>query len=167
MDVSRWALVVVAAAVIVGCSREKVPAADSSSATDATSASAPQATSGTCPRTGHWGDCQLRARLGQSGLAPRSTSEKVGDLPTLPVKPTTLMLGNAGVAFYVFPDTLSRRRAAATLDTAKFIAQTRPVSLKAETTLIENDNLLVLLFSKNEHQRERVADAVTAGPPQP
>jgi len=167
VDVSRRAAILITAALLGACSRGKAPAADSSTVVSETSASAPQATSGTCPRTGHWGDCQLRARLGQSGLAPRSTSEKVGDLPTLPVKPTTLMLGNAGVAFYLFPDTLSRRRAAATLDTAKFIAQTRPVSMKAETTLIENDNLLMLLFSKNEHQRERVADAVTAGPPQP
>ncbi|MDB4891795.1 MAG: hypothetical protein JWL61_3650 [Gemmatimonadetes bacterium] len=167
MDVIRQAAVLVAATLLGACGRAKVPAADSSSASSAASASAPQATSGTCSRTGHWGDCQLRARLGESGLAPRSTSEKVGDLPSLPVKPTTLMLGNAGVAFYLFPDTLSRRHAAATLDTAKFIAQTRPVSMKAETTLIENDNVLVLLFSKNEHQRERVADAVTAGPPQP
>jgi hypothetical protein len=33
--------------------------------------------------------------------------------------------------------------------------------------VIENDNLLALLFGKNEHQRERVSDALTAGPPQP
>ena len=78
-----------------------------------------------------------------------------------------MMLGNVGLAFYLYPDTMSRHRAAATLDTAKFIAQSRPVSMKAETTLIQNDNLLVLLFSRNEHQRERVADAITAGAPQP
>jgi len=167
VDVIRPAALFIVVALLGACSREKKPAVDSSTVSTAASASAPQATAGTCQRTGHWGDCQLRARLGQSGLAPRSTSDKVGDLPTLPVKPTTLMLGNAGLAFYLFPDTLTRRRAAATLDTAKFIAQTRPVSMKSETTLIENDNLLVLLFSKNEHQRERVADAVTAGPPQP
>lgn len=167
MDVSRQTVILITVALLGACGREKTPAAESASASIESSASAPPATSGTCQRTGHWGDCQLRARLAQSGLAPRSTSEKVGDLPSLPVKPTTLMLGNAGVAFYLFPDTLARRMAAATLDTAKFIPQTRPVSMKVETTLIENDNLLVLLFSKNEHQRERVADAVTAGPPQP
>jgi hypothetical protein len=33
--------------------------------------------------------------------------------------------------------------------------------------VIENDNLLALLFSKNEQQIERVSDALTAGPPQP
>ncbi len=167
MDVNRAAAAIVAAMLLAGCGREKGAKADSSSATAVSEASAPQAMSGSCPRTGHWGDCQLRARLGESGLAPRSTSDKVGDLPQLPVQPTTLLLGNAGLAFYLFPDTLVRRRAAATLDTAKFIPQTRPVSMKAETTLIENDNVLVLLFSKNEHQRERVADAITAGPPQP
>jgi hypothetical protein len=167
VDLIRGAAVLIAVALLGACGRKQAAPAGDSSTAAASTANAPQSTSGTCQRTGHWGNCQLRARLGQSGLAPRSTSEKVGDLPTLPVKPTTLMLGNAGLAFYLFPDTAARRKAAATLDTAKFIPQTRPISMKAETTVIENDNLLVLLFSKNEHQRERVADAVTAGPPQP
>ena len=39
--------------------------------------------------------------------------------------------------------------------------------MQGEATAIENDNLLALLFSRNEQQRERVADALTAGPPQP
>jgi hypothetical protein len=164
--VTHRTTIVLIVALLVGCGRDKKSSGDSASAAAAAAAGAQQA-SGTCPRTGHWGDCQMRARLDQSGLAPRSTSESVGDLPSLRVKPLTLMLGNAGLAAYFFPDTMSRRRAAATLDTAKFIVQTRPVSMKAETTLIENDNALVLLFSQNEHQRERVADAITAGPPQP
>jgi hypothetical protein len=109
----------------------------------------------------------VRIRLDQSGLAPQRGSDKLGDLPTLAVKPVTLTIGNAGVAYYLYPDTVSRHAAGASLDTAKFIAQTRPVSMKSETTLIQNDNVLMLLFSKNEHQRERVADAITAGPPQP
>ena len=109
----------------------------------------------------------MRIRLDQSGLAPQSGKDKLGDLPTLAAKPITLTIGNAGVAYYLFPDTTSRRAAAASLDTSRYIVQTRPVSMKNETTRIENDNVLLLLFSKNEHQRERVADAITAGPPQP
>ena len=109
----------------------------------------------------------MRIRLDQSGLAPQTGADKVGDLPKLAPKPITLTIGNAGIAYYLFPDTVSRRAAAATLDTSRYIAQTRPISMKNETTLIENDNVLLLLFSKNEHQRERVADAITAGPPQP
>ena len=166
MVVSRspWVVVTVA---LLACGRDKAALPPDSAAFGPPSSPAAAATNGQCARTGHWGDCQIRARLAQSGLAPRATSEKVGDLPALEVRPVTMMLGNAGVAVYFYPDTMSRHRAAATLDTAKFIAQTRPVSMKAETTLIQNDNVLILLFSKNEHQRERVADAITAGAPQP
>jgi hypothetical protein len=151
---------------LASCGRGKSPASDTPAAKQA---AAPVAAGGAplCPRTGHWSECTVRIRLDQSGLAPQSGSEKVGDLPKLDVKPITLSLGNAGVAIYLYSDTTSRHAAAASLDTAKFIAQTRPLSMKGETTLIQNDNVLVLLFSKNEHQRERVSDAITAGPPQP
>lgn len=109
----------------------------------------------------------MRIRLDQSGLAPQTGSDKIGDLPSLAVKPTILTLGNAGLAYYLYADTLARHVAAARLDSARYIPQTSPVSMKSETTVIQSDNVLVLLFSKNEHQRERVADAITAGPPQP
>ena len=156
---------VLSLAWFAACGRGKGAASDTAVAQQTTPAVAPGGVP-TCQRTGHWSECTVRIRLEQSGLAPQSGSDKIGDLPTLGVKPVTLTLGNAGVAFYVYADTVSRHRAGASLDTAKFIAQTRPISMKSETTLIQNDNVLMLLFSKNEHQRERVADAITAGPPQ-
>ena len=162
----RVAEAVLALGGLTACGRGKAVASDTpvaqQTATAATAGGAP-----TCQRTGHWSECTVRIRLEQSGLAPQSGSDKIGDLPRLAVKPVVLTLGNAGVAFYLYSDTGSRHAAAASLDTAKFIAQTRPVSMKSETTLIQSDNVLVLLFSKNEHQRERVSDAITAGPPQP
>lgn len=152
--------------VALGCGREKTAAKDSTSTV--ASVSTPATGGGPlCPRSGHWSECTIRIRLDQSGLAPQTGSEKVGDLPKLAPKPVTLTIGNAGIAYYLFPDAASRHAAATTLDTSRYIAQTRPISMKNETTLIENDNVLLLLFSKNEHQRERVADAITAGPPQP
>ena len=151
---------------LAACGRGKAPASDTPAAQQAATAVAAGGAP-TCQRTGHWSECTVRIRLEQSGLAPQSGSDKIGDLPKLDVKPVTLTLGNAGLAFYLYPDTVLRHAAAASLDTATFIAQTRPISMKAETTLIQNDNVLVLLFSKNEHQRERVSDAIMAGPPQP
>ena len=164
MRAGGTALVLVAFASACGRGNE---AAKDSVVTQPTSSTAAAAGGPICPRTGHWSECTVRIRLDQSGLAPQSGAEKIGDLPKLATKPITLTIGNAGVAYYLFPDTVSRRAAAATLDTSRYIAQTRPISMKNETTLIENDNVLLLLFSKNEHQRERVADAITAGPPQP
>lgn len=151
-------------ALAVACGRGKAASRDS------VIAQAPAATTAggapTCPRTGHWSECTVRIKLDQAGLAPQSGSDKVGDLPKLAVKPFTLTIGNAGLAYYVYPDTMSRHVAAAALDTNVYIAQAKPISMKNETTLIQNDNVLVLLFSKNEHQRERVADIITGGPPQ-
>lgn len=88
-------------------------------------------------------------------------------LPELEVKPATLMIGSANAAMYFFADTIARRRAAASLDTLKFIPQTKPLGIRQEATVIQSDNAMLLLFSRNEHQRERVSDAITAGPPQP
>ena len=88
------------------------------------------------------------------------------DLPSLGVSPVTYHIGKAAIALYVYPDTLARARAARTLDPAKFIAPSAPLSMKGEATAIQNDNLLALLFSLNDQQRERISDAFMAGPPQ-
>lgn len=164
--IARAGVAVIALAIAMsGCGRKKA-SPDTALASQAITA-APAGSGPLCPRTGHWSECTLRIRLDQSGLAPQAGSDKIGDLPALSVKPTILTLGNAGLAYYVFADTLARHAAAGGLDTTKYIPQTKPVSMKSETTLIKSDNVLVLLFSKNEHQRERVADAIMAGPPQP
>ncbi len=156
---------IVLAGACLACGRDK--ATSDTIASLHVAAAAATGSGPLCPRTGHWSQCTVRIRLDQSGLAPQSGLDKIGDLPALAVKPTILTLGNAALAYYLFGDSVARRAAAMSLDSTRFIPQTRPVSMKSETTLIQSDNVLVLFFSKNEHQRERVADAITAGPPQP
>jgi len=51
--------------------------------------------------------------------------------------------------------------------TVKYARAARAPTMFTQATVIENDNLLGLLFSKNEQQIERVSDALTAGAPQP
>lgn len=120
-----------------------------------------------CPKTGHWSACLVKERLDRNGLAPQPSTSG-DDLPPIAgPAPERYMVGNSVLAIYVFADSMLRRRAAAALDKAKFIPPTREVGMKGEATAIENDNVLALLFSRNELQRERVSDAITAGPPQP
>ena len=107
----------------------------------------------------------MRQRLERSGLAPRDSS--AADLPGLGPAPTVFRVGKGGLAVYLFADSGTRARAAATLDTVTFVAAERPLTMLSKATVIQNDNLLALLFSKNEQQRERVSDALMAGPPQP
>lgn len=119
-----------------------------------------------CPRTGHWSECQVFDRLDQAGVAPRADSAPPA-LPAVGVAPRVYLVGRNVLAVYLFPDTLARARAARTLDTLHFIAPSAPLTMRGEATVIQNDNLLALLFSRIDLQRERVSDALMAGAPQP
>ena len=153
------------------------PATDSARSTAAAAgasptaqAAAPGATAqeprkAACPKTGHWIDCQVRERLIRSGLAPHDTSREA--LPSLGPAPLVLRLGKGGLAVYLFADSTARARAATTLDTVRYVRAERGPTVLSQATVIENDNLLGLLFSKNDQQIERVSDALTAGAPQP
>jgi hypothetical protein len=159
---------VVAALLVVGCARDRPATPDSAAATVTVTARASGGPAAACPKTGHWSPCQVRTRLDQAGVAPRTADPgALGDLPTLGATPIIYQVGSAGLAIYLFPDTTARARASHALDTTRFIAPARPLSMRGEATAIQSDNLLALLFSRNEQQRERVSDALTAGPPQP
>jgi hypothetical protein len=154
-------------AFIAACGHDKAKSADASSAAPAAAVSATGAAPGpACPRTGHWIACAVRYRIDRAGLAPHDSVANDG-LPALGPTPLVYRVGRAGLAVYLFSDSLARARATRLLDTTKFIPYAHELTVRSEATVIENDNLLALLFSKNDHQRERVSDALTAGPPQP
>ena len=165
------------ALAMAACSKAESPAIDSArSASGSSGALSPGASAGAgsateeprkppCPRTGHWIDCQVRERLTRSGLAPHDTTHEA--LPSLGPTPLVYRLGKGALAVYLFPDSTARLRAAATLDTVRYVRAPRGPTVLSQATVIENDNLLALLFSKNDQQIERVSDALTAGAPQP
>jgi hypothetical protein len=107
----------------------------------------------------------VRTRLEQAGVAPRDSS--LENLPRLGPPPIVLAVGTAGLAVYLFSNAGARARAARTLDSTKFIAPAAAPTMRHEATAIQNDNLLALLFTQRDQQRERVSDALSAGPPQP
>jgi hypothetical protein len=155
---------------VVSCERDRAqPLPDSAApAVRVASATASGGTKPACPPTGHWTACQVRTRLVQAGVAPRDTdATALGDLPGLGSIPMVYEVGAAGLAVYLFPDSVARRRAARSLDSTKFVAPDHELTMRGEGTAIESDNLLALLFTRREQQRERVSDALTAGPPQP
>ena len=173
----RVPLRTLALAIVMGaCTKSESPSDSARSGAAASSPSSPARSAGAgaianetraapCPKTGHWIDCQVRERLTRSGLAPHDTTREA--LPALGPAPAVYRLGRGGLAVYLFPDSAARVRAAGTLDTVKYVRAPRGPTVLSQATVIENDNLLGLLFSKNDQQIERVSDALTAGPPQP
>jgi len=120
-----------------------------------------------CPATGLWTDCAVFDRLDHAGLAPRRDSAAgVVRQPPLGTSGTRLLLGGAQLDVFIYEDAAARERDEARLDRSKFIEATNEPTLRGEATLIRNANLLAILRSRNDHQRERVSDALTAGPPQ-
>ena len=76
-------------------------------------------------------------------------------------------VGNSELELYIYPDAKSREREEASLDRSKYVDYAAPLTMHPLPTLIHSVNLIAILHSRNDHQRERVADALTAGPPQP
>jgi hypothetical protein len=89
------------------------------------------------------------------------------DLAPLKQRGTRLLVGNAELDVFIYPDSGHRAQDEASLDRSKYIEASAEPTLRGEATLIRNVNLLGVLRSRNDHQRERVSDALSAGPPQP
>ena len=132
----------------------------------ATQTTAPSPSKGKCPANGQWSECAVFDRLDHAGLAPRRDSSGMIELAPLTQKGSRLLVGNSELDVFIYPDTVSRARDEARLDRSKYIEATAEPTLRGEATLIRNVNLLAVLRSRNDHQRERVSDALSAGPPQ-
>ena len=152
------------AVVISACGPDEKAARDSVAAVAASSAAASSAPQEPCPATGHWQPCAVKKRLEMTGLAPRDST--IADTVKLGPTPTVYVAGGSAIAVYLFPDSTSRRRAAATLDSTKFIAPDAALTMRHEATAIQNDNLLAILYTQRDQQRERVSDALMGGAPQ-
>jgi hypothetical protein len=165
------ALGLCAAALLAGaaaCSREHAPAGDTMLVATGTRSPVVIGIGGkpACPGTGHWTNCAVLKRLEAAGVAPQVATE-LPDLPDISPKPVLFKVGKSGLAVYLFADSGARARAARTLDTLHYVSAAKELTMRGETTAIQSDNLLALLYSRSEQQRERVSDAIMAGPPQP
>jgi hypothetical protein len=159
--VRRW---LPAAVVMLACSKPDAPPPSTSAAPPAV-AGAP--TDKSCPSTGAWAECSVIYRLERAGLAPKVDSTANPQDAALGGTPLMLKIGlSARLELHLYPDSASRRTAAAKLDRTDLVSGTATQTIKRERTLIESANLIGLLTSINAHQRERVSDALVAGPPQ-
>jgi hypothetical protein len=101
-------------------------------------------------------------------LAPRVDSSATPAEKTLNGRATVYKIGlSSSLEVYLYPDSTARVADAKKLDRTQLAAPGVPQTIKRERLVIENSNLIGLFSSLNEHQRERVGDALLAGPPQP
>jgi hypothetical protein len=160
-----FALVVV---VVAACGDSKAPAPAATPASIAAAQPAAAPGSPDCPATGLWAACSLRYRLDRGGLAVSIDSGAKPDEKELTGTPLLLKVGRASrLALYIYPDSTARIADAKKLDRSQLISDAQVPTIKRERTLIESVNVIGLLTSIDNHLRERVADNILAGPPQP
>ena len=153
--------------LIAACSKADAPSRAPASSPPAASV-APQTSPRACSANGEWSECQAIYRLERAGVAPKVDSTAKPREKSLSGRPLVLKIGiNAQLELFFYNDSAARVADAAKLDRKELVTGTAPQTIKRERTLIESANLIGLLTSINAHQRERVSDALMAGPPQP
>ena len=110
--------------------------------------------------------CSVIYRLERAGLAPVRDSSPVTEEP-LQFPGILVRLGRGELELYLYESASARERDQARLDASKYVVYPAPMPMQPRPTLITSANLIAILHSRNDHLRERVSDAITAGPPQP
>lgn len=159
--------VALATAFVLACGKsEPPPPANTQVAAPAPVAAAPGDPA--CPQTGLWAECSVLYRLERAGLAPHIDSTAKPGEKTLTGRVLVLKIGlSAQLELHFYADSTARAAASKALDRTSYVIGAAPQTIKREKTLIESANVIGLLTSINTHQRERVSDALLAGPPQP
>ena len=153
--------------VSAACGGSKEPAADTTSAPlppppDPVAA----VVKNPCEHTGLWAECSLERRLKQSGFVLKKLDEKL-ERDGFKVKPIVYTLGASRLEAFFYKDEKSANSDLARMDTLAVAPKGKPAAWPSTPTLIRSANLVVVLISQNPRQTERVALAITAGPPQP
>jgi hypothetical protein len=129
-------------------------------------AATPAAGDTTCPATGYWARCSIIKSIERAGLNAHAGSLKEITEPPLAIGGFELPLSRGTARFFVYADSASRKRDQAKLDTSLFVSPARNPSMR-KRTLVHVANLIVLMDVMNTRNRERIANAMMAGAPQP
>jgi hypothetical protein len=166
--------ILVAAVLLAACTSSR-PA----SSTDTTATAAPTvqqavpATSQTavasdCPHDGKWALCSIERRLKQSGYVVKRVDQDTVNRAGFSVKPTVYTLGRSRVEIFLYKDSASVAHDVAKLDTLAVGPVGKPSQWGAiPPMLIRSANIAAVILSGSAVQTERIALALTAGPPQP
>jgi len=154
-------------ALLAACSSEKknIPA-DVDTTKPIAAAPAPLPGDTTCPATGYWARCSIIYSIERAGLNSHADSAKDVSEAPLSIAGFELRLSRGTVRFFVYADSNSRKRDQVKLDTSLFVSPRKDPSMR-KRTLVPIANVIVLMDVMNTRNRERIANAILAGAPQP
>ena len=153
--------------VTAACGSSKDRAVDTTSASlPPPSNPAPAVVKNPCEHTGLWAECSLERRLKQSGFVVKRLDDKP-DRDGFRIKPVVYSLGQSRLEAFFYENEKSANSDLSAIDTVAVAPKGKPAAWPSTPILIRSANLVAVLISQNPRQTERVALAITAGPPQP
>lgn len=176
------ALVLLASAVVVACTRSSSERTESASSTATTSSdpsrqrssdvgfpgpgtrTAP--TSSACPRTGLWALCSVEKRLEQSGFVVRRLDGGSPHRAGFSVTPAVYTLGPSRLEVFVYPNETALSADVAKIDTVSATPRGAANQWEATPMFVRSGNLAAVFLTDNATQAERLTLALTAGAPQ-
>ena len=156
---------------LASCTGGKPAASDSATVTTssdpiATPAVATRSTGNPCEHTGLWAPCTIERRLKQAGFVVKKLDESP-DRAGFTVKPEVYTLGSSRLEVFIYDDEKSLQGDMQAIDTITAAPRGVTPAWPSTPILIRSANLAAVLLTQNQRQSERVALAITAGPPQP
>ncbi len=170
--VVRWSLV---GTVLTGCGGKAAEQVDS--AQMASSAASAQvvatdsalATTDGCRKEGLWQWCSVEDRMEHAGvILTRQDAAPSGDLLRGEGRGYKVGAGDDELHIFVYPTVEARQADTGALDSVTVSPKGAPRrSYKVVPLLVTSNNLAALVFTLNERTSERLANALSAGLPQP
>ncbi len=120
-----------------------------------------------CPRDGAWHECSLERRIQMSGFRT-VRADSVARIPGVDRDGTLWLLGRQSLHVIFFASASAAEQAMQTLDSSRAAPRADTAAYWPERpTLIRSANALAVLVGGSDRTVERIANAITAGPPQP
>jgi hypothetical protein len=120
-----------------------------------------------CPRDGAWHECSLERRLQMSGFRTVRV-DSIVQLPGVPRDAVVWALGRQSLRVVFFESPSAADEAMLALDSARAAPRGDTSAVWPDRpTLIRSANAIAVLVGGSDRTVERIANAITAGPPQP
>lgn len=177
---SAWLALVVFSVLACGKKESVVQAADTSVAPASgaavvlptvtmpvpASVIAQQRTTPSCPHDGKWALCGIVNRLRQAGFVLKPVDSASSHRKGFSVSPAVYTLGQSRLEIFLYADSAAMAKDVMAMDTVVAGPRGAPSQWgDLPPVLVRSANLVAVFLSSSQRQSERLALAITAGPP--
>lgn len=161
-------IVRLATLAVLGCTGAREQPAASADTTPVAPGQVAASEGAGCRLSGAWQSCSVEDRMVHAGLVARAQDAPVtSDLFSVPGTGYDVGAGDDEVQVFLYGTEAARRVDTDRIDSVAVAPKGEHRSYKVPPMLVTSNNLAALVFTPNPRSQERIANALSAGLPQP